>query len=416
MNIKRIISLALCMALAVTLFASALAAFAENPSVTVRVEGIDQAVLYEKDVSYEGGTVLDFLKALLTDKGIEFVADDVYFSSIAGQEAGTFDGWDGWLYYVNGAEPLVGMNEATLKDGDSLLVCYSDPYDAENPTLTPSVKAEGAFAQVVFTFTAQFTTYDADWNPTVSTIPVTGATAVIDGAEYTTDQLGQVSIPRAVLSKASVSVQISKTAENGKPLVIRFAPDFTVDIIFGEISFSDVSAGAWYRDYVVELVRLGAIQGYEDGAFRPNNEVTRAEFIKILACAAPDFDASKVEYAEYFTDVKAGDWYAPYTVWAVDSGLIAKGGAFRPNINLSRQDMALIACLYCEKVLEKQLPAVADAPAFNDDADISVTHKESVYLLQKAGIIQGFGDGMYVPNGSSRRSEVSKIIVMLLNI
>ena len=44
-------------------------------------------------------------------------------------------------------------------------------------------------------------------------------------------------------------------------------------------SFSDVSVGAWYATAVNTLVELDVLSGYEDGTFRPNNAVTRAEFV-----------------------------------------------------------------------------------------------------------------------------------------
>ena len=48
-------------------------------------------------------------------------------------------------------------------------------------------------------------------------------------------------------------------------------------------SFSDVSADAWYADYVSLCATYGIINGYEDGTFRPEADITRAEFMKLLA-------------------------------------------------------------------------------------------------------------------------------------
>ena len=49
-----------------------------------------------------------------------------------------------------------------------------------------------------------------------------------------------------------------------------------------EISFSDVKADAWYYDAVMELADEGILKGYQDGTFRPDRKITRAEFAAVL--------------------------------------------------------------------------------------------------------------------------------------
>ena len=49
-----------------------------------------------------------------------------------------------------------------------------------------------------------------------------------------------------------------------------------------EISFSDVKADAWYYDAVMELAEEGILKGYQDGTFRPDRKITRAEFAAVL--------------------------------------------------------------------------------------------------------------------------------------
>ena len=68
-------------------------------------------------------------------------------------------------------------------------------------------------------------------------------------------------------------------------------------------SFSDVSVGAWYATAVNTLVELDVLSGYEDGTFRPNNAVTRAEFVTAV-CKC--FDSLSTGSAG-FSDV-SGHW------------------------------------------------------------------------------------------------------------
>ena len=63
--------------------------------------------------------------------------------------------------------------------------------------------------------------------------------------------------------------------------------------ISGKSSFNDVSKSEWYSDYIGYLSKYGIIKGYSDNTFRPNNNVTRAEFV-----------AMTVRFSALFSDVK----------------------------------------------------------------------------------------------------------------
>ena len=390
------------------------------PGITLRVEGVSETYFYDT-VTQQGGTaftVLNALKAALDSTKIPYVEAGSYVSQIGEDTAGAFGGWDGWVFYVNGQEAAVGMAEHVLKNGDDVLVCYADPY-GDPPTLLPQAAVATVGNGYIFTFTAQASVFGDDGSMSVNTVPVADAAVTIAGRSFTTDAKGQVSLPRAELTGNSAKVQIAKKTVEGKPLVVPFAPDFTVELPAAAITFPDISAGAWYREYVRELVELGAINGYSDGTFRPTKEVTRAEFIKILVCTVEGFDVSAVEFKNYFSDVTAGSWYAPYIVWAVDQGIIDKGGSFSPNVNLKRQDMALIAYNFASKVLGKAALGSHAAPAFVDDASIAAGCREAVYFLQRAGVIEGVqsAEGFaFVPEGNSVRSEISKVIIKLIHL
>ncbi len=93
------------------------------------------------------------------------------------------------------------------------------------------------------------------------------------------------------------------------------------------------------------LSEADIVQGYEDGTFRPNNNVTRAEFCKFVlnACFLMNFEAYDEEY-EPFVDVDPEDWYYDYICFLHYFDLIdgVSGDTFRPNDPIKRQDMAVI--------------------------------------------------------------------------
>src|SRR5699024_5034216 len=103
-------------------------------------------------------------------------------------------------------------------------------------------------------------------------------------------------------------------------------------------SFSDVSAGAWYATEVNTLVELDVLSGYEDGTFRPNNAVTRAEFVTAVCKCFDLTDGAD----SGFSDVSG--WASGYINAAVERGwIVGMGdGTFQPNANLTRAQVTPI--------------------------------------------------------------------------
>ena len=107
-----------------------------------------------------------------------------------------------------------------------------------------------------------------------------------------------------------------------------------------ESGYSDVKAGDWYNNAISTLSNLGVITGYEDGNFRPNASISRAEFVTI---ATRFFDYT-AEYEGTFSDVSYSSWYADFVQAAVDMGLVNgyENGTFRPNASITRAEAVAI--------------------------------------------------------------------------
>lgn len=114
-----------------------------------------------------------------------------------------------------------------------------------------------------------------------------------------------------------------------------------------ESGFTDVESGDWFNNAVSTLAKMGILGGYEDGSFRPNAPITRAEFTKI---AVSFFEkASEVAYDGRFTDIAGSEWYADAVAGAAYYGLIDGygDGTFRPGANITRAE----ACTIVNRVL-----------------------------------------------------------------
>lgn len=106
-------------------------------------------------------------------------------------------------------------------------------------------------------------------------------------------------------------------------------------------SYTDVAAGSWYNNAVSTLSAIGVLGGYEDGSFRPNASITRAEFAKI---AVSFFELEGLACENPFLDVAPGAWYAESVAAAAELGLIEgyEGGLFRPDAPITRAEACTI--------------------------------------------------------------------------
>lgn len=117
-----------------------------------------------------------------------------------------------------------------------------------------------------------------------------------------------------------------------------------VDADFGGLSLenccTDVS-DEWYATFMCYGKQEGWIKGYEDGSCRPENNVTKAEALKI-AYEAMDLQVCETVDTPPYADVAIDDWFAPYACAARKDGVLYKAGQFNGNTALTRGEVAQI--------------------------------------------------------------------------
>lgn len=114
-------------------------------------------------------------------------------------------------------------------------------------------------------------------------------------------------------------------------------------------NFTDVAANDWYNTTVSTLNAMGIVTGYEDGSFKPNAPITRAEF---AAMAVRFFEEDSAIYEEgTFNDIAGSEWFADAVQAAKDHGIIGgyPDGSFQPNKNISRAE----ACSIVNRTLDR---------------------------------------------------------------
>lgn len=172
--------------------------------------------------------------------------------------------------------------------------------------------------------------------------------------------------------------------------------------------------GNWAAQYISDLVDQGVLKGVSSTSFAPNAVVTRGMFVTVLGQLEK---ASADNKATKFKDVSASAYYAPYVNWATSTGIINGVGdqRFAPDRTLSRQDAAVIL----EKYLKYKKASTAvtnDGTAFPDANQISPYAKEAVNSIQGLGIMSGKEAGFFAPKDGILRSEVAKIITLVMEL
>ena len=194
-----------------------------------------------------------------------------------------------------------------------------------------------------------------------------------------------------------------------EPEVIEKNENITPEIEQEPIYFiTDVKKDYWGAEAINAMLKANIISMPEDKRFRPEDAVTREEFVKLLVLT---FDIPvKEEVEEIFTDVTSDKWSAPY-VYAAHAAGIVNGigdGIFGAQDTLSRQDMATMiyrAFKYCGLEAEGE-----SLVSFTDDASISDYAREAVYSLCKAGAINGMDDGSFAPTNLCTRAQAAKVL------
>lgn len=124
-----------------------------------------------------------------------------------------------------------------------------------------------------------------------------------------------------------------------KTLVLLVVLSMILTTLVPAFAATDV-AGADCEEEVARMEALGIIKGYEDGTFKPENTITRAEMAVIICKMVGISEATvagNANVASKFSDVKAGSWYAGYVNVAAGRGLISgfPDGTFRPDETLT---------------------------------------------------------------------------------
>lgn len=179
------------------------------------------------------------------------------------------------------------------------------------------------------------------------------------------------------------------------------------------VSFDDLGESKWAEEAILYLLKNKVVNGKTTGKFYPNDNVTRAEFVKMLMLGygvTSDDGKSKA-----FSDVPSSHWAHEYVNIASSRGLVngISETEFGADSYITREDMAvmgyrLLIC-FSEFIGEQSIENVfADFSSFSDYA------KNGILMLNKHGFLNGYPDGSFKPKNNVTRAEAAQFVYNLI--
>lgn len=242
----------------------------------------------------------------------------------------------------------------------------------ESPRRAPGVKSEKGYAHVGWTYNDKQidikTFVVGDNIELVAKYQYIVDLAFVNGYEDNTVR------PDALVSRAEFVKMLVEAVGGYDP-----------EIDYGD-SYRDVGKNKWYANYIAYGKRIKIIDGYNDGTFHPEETITRAEGAKLIYGVledVPEFDGTS-----NFKDVQGTEWFAQSVEALYSLGIINgyEDGTFRPSNNIYRKEaIKMIVMISRIAPTEEELENIklyADSPF----RDLERKHWAYAYILRAAGV------------------------------
>ncbi|CAM4370855.1 hypothetical protein FHS16_002884 [Paenibacillus endophyticus] len=174
------------------------------------------------------------------------------------------------------------------------------------------------------------------------------------------------------------------------------------------VAFTD-TASHWASKDIGIASRLQIIEGFQDGGFKPNASVTRAEFSAMIVRA---FGLGKASTGTSFSDLDSQNWSSAYIESLASSGIINgyQDGTFKPNNDITRAEMLTVI----SRIVNLKALSQNDAPAVFSDISDEYWAKAAIEEAAGAGMINGVSTNQFAPENKSTRAEALTLIIRSL--
>ena len=189
------------------------------------------------------------------------------------------------------------------------------------------------------------------------------------------------------------------------------------------LTFSDVTADShpWAINEISDMADKKIINGYPDGSFMPNNNVTKQEALLLISRILGYTTSAAVEdYKNSIYDVFEDDFRNINTQYKREMAFLSWYGAFQPdeledisfNAPLTREE----AAYYVTKAMRQEDEALSykiPTDLYEDDDLISSTYRRYVYFVREEKYMQGTGIG-FAPKDNITRAEIAVLLYRLM--
>ena len=201
----------------------------------------------------------------------------------------------------------------------------------------------------------------------------------------------------------------------------RASGDVTVYALFSGEKFIDVPEGKWYSGAVYFCLDHAYMTGTSDVTFSPDATLSRAMAVTVMARVA-GADLSAYSGVSSYKDVQTGKWYSAAVEWARVSGLSDGygNGCFGLNDNVTREQLAvmmwgLAEYLDMESVITNTSEDDTDLSRFSDLSGVHRWALPAIKWAYRNGIISGDDQNRLRPRGSATRAEMAVMVKRFVN-
>ena len=222
--------------------------------------------------------------------------------------------------------------------------------------------------------------------------PVTPVTPVTPNVPVTPNN--PVNIPDANVPQGSTPDGLTTIEDENTPL--------------GGITFVDVTPTDWFYDAVQYVFEKGLMLGVSDTEFGPNLSTTRGMIVTILYRMEGEPETA----AAPFTDVEPGLWYSNAIGWGAANDIVNGygDGRFGPNDQITREQMAAIFYRYAQ-YKGYDVTARADLSGYADADQISEYAVEAMQWAVGVKLVNGLTADTLVPKGQATRAQVATMLM-----
>ena len=176
-----------------------------------------------------------------------------------------------------------------------------------------------------------------------------------------------------------------------------------------DTKFSDMY-GHWAMKTVNDCVARGLFNGTSATKFSPNEKMTRAMLAVVLSRIENNSgDVSKMS----FTDTPKDSWFSTAIAWAFEQDIVDNGTSFRPDANITREEIADMLYRYAKT--KNLVSDKASVLSFADSASVKPECVNGIAFCVDAGIIKGYDNNTVKPAGEATRAEVATMVIRFIN-